>query len=382
MVGISNGESHHGENREYVDDLLGDEERGKTLVDDVRRAVFNEYDRALLEGTATRGQVELQKKHVETVVGLVGEIVEILKSGEGTKISGPQEPIDVSLSVQRTAEIEAWAHDSGKIVPERKDPVEGGVNPTRTRLLLHGEDSALWTQQVLESLKFSPKVVSRVTADIISHMPMPYLEKALLDARIAQWVGKSVVLPKYLKKDKYPQPRSIEGAILFASDLLSPMVLAGKDIDEDPKAGCFDRYIVESLRALNEKRAEKGMKEAFFSALGSLRENIDRLIEPPEEKGREGALEVEKRIGRVLGQKALDKVIKFWNFVEKIGFELDGKVVKDLDDLTVWEYQPQAGVGGAPDLVVDIDKTMKNYYEAVKAYREHYNLDPNKLADR
>src|SRR3989344_819342 len=382
MVGLSNGEPHHEGNREYVDDLLGDEERGKTLVDDVRRAVFNEYDRALLEGTATTGQVELQKKHVETVAELVNEIVGILKSGEGTKISGPQEPIDVSLSVQRTAEIEAWAHDAGKIVPERQDPVEGGVNPTRTRLLVHGEDSALWTQQILESLKFSPKVVSRVTSDIISHMPMPYLEKALLDAQIAQWIGKEVVLPKYLKKDKYPQPRSIEGAILFASDLLSSMVLAGKDIDEDPKAGCFDRYIVESLRALNEKRAEKGMKEAFFSALGSLRENIDRLIEPPEEKGREGALEVEKRIGRVLGQKALDKVIKFWNFVEKIGLELDGKVVKDLDDLTVWEYQPQAGVGGAPDLVVDIDKTMKNYYEAVKAYRKHYKLDPNKLADR
>ncbi|OGM65232.1 hypothetical protein A2961_00870 [Candidatus Woesebacteria bacterium RIFCSPLOWO2_01_FULL_39_21] len=382
MVGLSNGEPHHEGNREYVDDLLGDEERGKTLVDDVRRAVFNEYDRALLEGTATTGQVELQKKHVETVAELVNEIVGILKSGEGTKISGPQEPIDVSLSVQRTAEIEAWAHDAGKIVPERQDPVEGGVNPTRTRLLVHGEDSALWTQQILESLKFSPKVVSRVTADIISHMPMPYLEKALLDAQIAQWIGKEVVLPKYLKKDKYPQPRSIEGAILFASDLLSSMVLAGKDIDEDPKAGCFDRYIVESLRTLNAKGAEKGMKGAFFSALGSLRTNIDRLIEPPEEKGRGGASEVEKRIGRVLGQKALDKVFKFWNFVEEIGFELDGKVVKDLDDLTVWEYQPQPGVGGAPDLVVDIDKTMKNYYEAVKAYRERYNLDPNKLAER
>ena len=46
-------------------DLMGGSEVKKKTVDDVKDAVYGEYERALVEGTATREQVVLQKKHIQ-----------------------------------------------------------------------------------------------------------------------------------------------------------------------------------------------------------------------------------------------------------------------------------------------------------------------------
>ena len=49
-----NSKQEKTEKQEYKDSWLADEEKGRFLVEQVRKAVFDEYDRALLEGTSSK----------------------------------------------------------------------------------------------------------------------------------------------------------------------------------------------------------------------------------------------------------------------------------------------------------------------------------------
>ena len=45
----------------YSEQLLSDPEAGDKLVSDIKKAVFDEYDRALVEGTSSKEEVEINK---------------------------------------------------------------------------------------------------------------------------------------------------------------------------------------------------------------------------------------------------------------------------------------------------------------------------------
>lgn len=474
--------------------LLADKEKGKSLVQDVKKAVFDEYDRALLEGTATedtKEQVQLQKKHTEVVVALSKEMtrraIEVLET-QGKIFTSKEK-----LAAERTVEIYAYLHDVLKIVPERTKIVfpeleeireqleklerelseeeeqgellgrasgnreelerlklllEEGLNRDlreyeeqflehsgeidwRTRLLLHGEDSAEWAKMLLRDLGFGPEFIKEIEEAVRAHMPMAFMERQLelatqmkasvleeitrsfllpsLEAasrgdfslaaeKMAKYeeykslVDKKIILPKYLdKKGKYPQPRRYKQAALLGADFLSPMVMAGehlkddleKNIKADPEGGCLDRYTRDALSW------GQSLEEAFKGAFGSLKENVGRLCSPPDEKKRPEAAMVERVLGEEFGRAAIKKIEGFIEAIEQ-GIEIEveemGKdkememkleKVRGFKDLEV----RKKGISEERDKI-DIPATMSRYYKAVDAYRKIAGLDPSDIMQR
>ncbi|MBU0708148.1 hypothetical protein KJ596_00135 [Patescibacteria group bacterium] len=430
---------------------------GASLVEDIKKAVFAEFDRALLAGTATREEVELQKKHAEAVAELSSRSIEILVS-EGILLSETQ---------KQTCQIYAYLHDALKIVPERenvsfsteiieikrriseiesrlqsrpsgsnapklieelselkarKDELDefqdesathSGHFTRTTRLLLHGEDSALWAEQLLADLGFSDKFIEKTKLDLITHMPMPYVTAALKESKdtksaayseAAQALegaalgarrgntelverGKaqaqsylrqadSLLLPEQLDEyGEFIQPQTVEGAVLYAADLISPTIMAGENIDANPTAGCFDRYLKINLAIAY--GTGLNFKDVFEAALAGPVPNINRLNNPPAEEDRPEAAQIERILGEKLGGPALRKLLGFAKFIES-GITINGEPMRRLEDLSVWNQElKKEGI----DAMLPRE-TLDKYYQTVAAYRIAKELDPSEILER
>lgn len=446
MVNMSEPNLESIEKVEVRDADLNDPEKAKAIVADVRKAVFDEYDRALLEGTAEKGQVGLQKKHIDAVAEIADAAVDVLRhpGKRGEYHPGPHGVISISENQKHVIEIEVNGHDAQKIVPERtklelvahahgifrltenleaklqkaesgelkldaaeigqlqnkiqglkqevleltgkwtslekydqESRIEAGESSDMARLLLHGEDSADWMEQLLTDMNFSPELVTKVRRDIVTHMGMPYVKEALEKVKSERLRGKGYLIPEELEEGQFPEPETLEGAVLFSADLLSAMVLAGEDIDSLPEAGCFDRYIAINLGIYNSHSVLLGLRDAVATSFDSLSKNVDRLRHPPDPEKRGMAADVEKIIGWSLGSDAVNNTLRFMHFVEN-GFTVKDIRFKNWDSLNVWETTD--ATKGLERL--NIPKTMQNYYMAVKAYREYYKLNPKKLTER
>ena len=366
--------------------LLSDPEKGDKLVTDIKKAVFDEYDRALLEGTSSKEEVEINKKHVETVHSLA------MMSIDGLREKG----IDVTDSQRRKIEIYVYLHDAMKIVPERSDK-KGRYGPKHareqsgdaawlTKLLRHGEDSAEWADQWLEDKGFSKEFIKQAKKDLIAHMGMPFVETKLDETKdqlgkiIADGSDKNrmkrikTTLPETLAENgKYPKPETMEAAVLRAADFLSAGVMAGNDLDKDPASGSFDKYVSINLS----QGAYLG--EACLSAYTSVHDNTEALSKPAHDAKNHGvtptlAETVESTIVNEIGAGMRDKFVAFVDFVsdtvapditeaskEKVGNPLLSQLTVDkLNTLTVLNSKGQ----------VDTKQTMVKYYELVGKFRD------------
>lgn len=397
------------------DARLADPEKSKELIANVREAVFEEYDRAPLEGTATKEQVDLNKKHVEQVAKIVKEGVAALREGKysGEEINVTDEQLNLTL-------IEAYGHDVQKITPERtpldlsaeigaltviktnlqertsslgdseelsgrlreivseikdlraQEKAHSGEEPWKTYLVMHGEDSASWTRQQLEDMGFNKEVRDKVAEDIVTHMGMPYVRARLFEMQkeSQRRPDKKIILPEQLEYGELPEPKTVEGAILFAADLLSPRELAGKDIAKDPAAGCFDRYVSINLNIYDSNGLPNGLEDAVLGdggAYKSLKDNVIRLQNPPRVGSRPVAARVEKIIGDVLGAEALRNADAFIGAVNR-GIEIGGQEYKGFKSLN--KYHQVGMPDGSQVDVIDARVTMEMYYKAVDAYRK------------
>lgn len=397
---------------------LANPEKGKLLLDEVRRRVFEEYDRALLEETSEKGEVEQNKKHVVQVVELTDRLANIV-SGQDPEFE-VTDPVLIDLSAKNTALLEAELHDVEKLVPERErisfdaqisilrnekhqlqEKIEEMAESSAVdslmaarledidqeiswyeqeqrknldnsgglaRLLMHGEDSADFSSRMLTEMGFSPEFCDSIEKDIVAHMGMPFVEGALgvQQKRYNTDASFRAPFPERLEEDgTFPKPRTKEGALLFAADLLSPGKLAGDDLEKDPIAGCFDRYVMINLR----NGAAKNLTESVNSARKSVEANVDRLCNPPDSESRPEAAKVERIAGETIGRAARAEILGFVDFVENnvVVISPEGKPIKGFGALTVYKNIVD---GDVPETVVDSDASMLNYYLAVKAYRE------------
>ena len=482
---------------------LLESEKAELVLDNVRKAVFNEFDRALLEGTATKEQVELQKRHTQTVEALVQYFCQVLR----------EEGIEITTLEENTARLMAILHDAMKIVPERtridfgisrarerirllrqsqeisqrlkeigeaikkrdwqrlkeifsfftyslkeikrerdrlkkikeggsledleeyekKSLKESGIEDDYTRLLRHGEDAAEWAEQLLRDLGFGSKFIDRIKSGLITHMGMPYVEKRLVDAwehlrntvvlisefrsqlkraiesgnqeeieelrkkiekkeqEFSQWlrtyprliIGRPVLKREVVERQPaFPSPANLESALLFAADLLSPGIMAGRDLENDSHTGCFDRYLLFNLNVFCNYLSGEGFKEAFEEAEQSVVNNIERLKAAFRIRKRpERVKEIEALLGEKIGAMVLAKLKDFRDFLERKEEEkpliVNGKEARSLDDLTVRKMITVNKEGKAKQIaIVDPLKTMNNYYEAVRLFRQHKGIDP------
>jgi hypothetical protein len=331
-------------------------EKAKLVIDDVRKAVNGEYERALLEGSATREQVELQKKHMETVVALASKGVEIVQAG-GVAITEQQENVIA---------IEALLHDALKVVPERE---------ASERLLMHGEDSAQWADQMLQSIGFSKELRGKIGDDIRQHMGMPFVNSVAHFKRLEMVqqfnaatesgdTRKAADLAEEIEDfPRWGSPTSVEAAVVFAADLMSPMVLAGPN-EQDKVGGCFDRYV--SLNLGGEKNLSvQTLRDGWISAKQSLQQNVDRLTNPPDSGhlDRKKAAKVEKMIGDSLGGVALAKI---------------DSVEKYVDERGGFSAFVLAGSGAS----VTRESAMGAYYGVIMDWRRDTKVDATKLENR
>ncbi len=318
------GTSVSAENRGFFTDLKG--EWGKEIVEQVRKAVYAEYDRAGVEGDASAEQIKLQKKHVEAVVAIAERSVVVLRE-QGVRVSEEEDNL---------IRIEALLHDAKKIAPEV---------PKDLRLLTHGADSAEWAGQLLLKMGFKDSEVQQVKLDIEAHMGMPFVERAL--------GNRMGVLPEHvaLVPQGYPEPTSVAGAVVRAADFLSSGILGGRDRLSDPQAGCLDRYMFINLGI---QRGEGAFEKAWSMSISSLGENVERLKNPKDDDKRVEAAKAEQIIGGIVGEGLLKKAREFESYIKS----RDG----GLSDLTVLKADGNGEV--------DVSECMKNYYVILDEYRK------------
>jgi hypothetical protein len=312
-------------------------ERSAKLVNETRAAVRAEFQRAANISTELGGStpevVELQISHTETVLSLSRLGVAALEE------SG--QPLNDSSKTY--VDLLALLHDVAKIASERK---------REDRLLYHGWDSAHWAQNWLHKQGFSTAVSNLAYTDLQSHMGMPFVERA------------KSASPAREDIPPWTDPQSVEAAVLFSADLLSPMIFAGPDTNHQT-AGCFDRYFNINLGFDTVRKSPNPAKAAFDSAKTSLVDNVNRLIHPPdaEKPERAAAAAAEQTIGRTLGNLAVSKLASLESFIEtEIG----------------WENMTKRN----PDFSVDIKATQAAYYQAVFSWRETSDLDFSKLENQ
>ncbi|QQS39376.1 hypothetical protein IPM62_02070 [Candidatus Woesebacteria bacterium] len=351
---------------------------GQVLIKEIRRDVFDEYDRAFLEGTiSSREELELNKKHVDLVVVLAKKSIQVLRDNR----------IDVTQAQEDLIVIEALLHDAMKLVPERQELPDddnrehSGKSSRVARLLMHGEDSALWSEQLLKDRGFETATIKKVKSDIRAHMGMPYVESVLNSTK--QDTHERNTFPRYLRRSKdkseYPEPNSLEGIVLRTSDFLTAGILAGADIDRDPAAGSLDKYLAINYAILVARNEPVTFEKIFNMSQDSISRNAKKLSESIQRR-RDGKLkEVE---GVLYIEMVFGLTQKIAHFSSAIG---NGELVNREGEKT-GDASALAGsndrANGWNDLNVlksdgetlDFEASMDKYYQAVKVFREQREI--------
>lgn len=290
------------------------EEGGREIIEDIHVAVVEELQKEAIELGLGVDEIKAFIDHVDIVHDMAMEMIDELKAA-GAQIS--EEEV-------RAVEIDAYLHDARKFVPEAargKSKNAAGLSV----LLMHGEASAVFAEELLLKMGFSREYAKRRAQDIREHMGMPYVA---LEAKVAgvkdeaiekAWRAwekleegekkelgeppkKEVMMPwGYQPGEPGPEePTSVPAAIVRAADFLSLGQLKGG----------FDKIVYIGLKN------GLTLDEAIFSAQKSFGANVTALRTSKNPDSKLRRMEYVLGSGKY-GDSALAGIVGFRMFIKR-----------------------------------------------------------------